>query len=516
MTTRFLPKILFFTLIAVIVWISFGQCNQGRLSEAFAMIDGGLRDGLNLQDSANAQLRIYMNSEAEVYRSPKSDRLMAGLQEVELKQNQYYQLLDSIRLQLLLAAQLRPEKPLAKQTFQADNEGVSQVLLTGQPNGLMCIAERSRELRTVMLTLTDNDPAFVAAMPLDFTASLDGKFAIGSYGGNLGSLPLAGVLAILSKLKVDVSCSFTAILYYCAKKIGGSETGGYDIFQPKVSARSNYVILGDRYKSDIFLSAYPYEVKIINLAVNGMTMPINEEIAHYELKPTKPGQHSYLVDIMGVKIRKNKRGFYRDTFQVKKEFSYFVAAPMVSLVRPDSLNYLYAGIDNPITITAWNGESIQDMKVSATNATLRKESDGHYTLHPNSVQIVTLTVNGKGRAFRYSVRPLPDPVLGLTGEIPQSSMSSEHLASQTALTARFPEGFGIQANCPILRFHLTRFRPREDPEEVDNTGGRFNKEVQDLVKTALPGDRFLLEDIQVDCPGDTQPRSLEALSLRIR
>jgi hypothetical protein len=170
------------------------------------------------------------------------------------------------------------------------------------------------------------------------------------------------------------------------------------------------------------------------------------------------------------------------------------------------------GIENPVSYYAGDGQSHAVLR--AKNAALKSIGAGHYTLLPSTLQPVEITA-GSIANFSFPVRPIPNPA-PLFANQSSGSIPQNLIVSQTALATRFPEHFDLEASCQILGFQLSRFRAREDSEEAENDGPNFNQQVLALLHSSLPGDRLLFENIQVKCSGDTKPRQIEHLSVRVK
>ena len=94
--------------------------------------------------------------------------------------------------------------------------------------------------------------------------------------------------------------------------------------------------------------------------------------------------------------------------------SYTVIEPMAT-VSATLMNVLYAGIDNPLSISV-PGVAMTDISASMTNGTLTRSGDS-WVARPSAVgqdAVVTVTANMDGRpvtmaATKFRVRKLPDP-----------------------------------------------------------------------------------------------------------
>ncbi len=505
-------KTAFWLLTIFAVWCSLGQCGQGRVSEAFSSTDSGLQSARKTIEKDFPAHIEYLQSIVSVYPDPKQRQQMEELVQVQKALVRYNQYMDNVRTRLLTDARLPEEPQMDAAYWKANSPMAQQILLQGQPNLLQQIAEKTDQLRASMLALVDNDARVLASLPSVFKATADGNYQLRGISGSFRALPLSGALAIFSALQLDASLSMQEIIYYGYDQFGYHPLCVLEHFQPRVLTASPYIMEGERYAADIIFS-HDSQAEVLKIAVNGNYLPVENGIAHYETTTGGSGLKSFTAYIMASVVRENKHGLYRDTFRLKKEFYYHVGRREVFIHHPDSLYYFYAGVENPMSVSA-SAYSCNDPKVTATGGRLKNVGGGHFSVLPNSLQAVSILV--QDRTFRYSVRPLPDPTPTFAGFNSGSNIQTELLVDETYLATHFPQDFDFAATCTIKDFHLIRFRPREDPAEADNTGADFNQEVLELVRTARSGDRLLFEEIRVQCPGDQRARTISALSLRVR
>jgi hypothetical protein len=237
--------------------------------------------------------------------------------------------------------------------------------------------------------------------------------------------------------------------------------------------------------------------------------------ARITLPANTPGLHQYRVTISGNLIGHSFKKYYHDTFQLTKNFAYRVTAALPCITRPASVSYLFAYTGNPVTVTAWDGERADPVRLSDSDASIKNLNKNSYDIIPHTLKPVTLAV-GPFSTFTFAVRSLPDPIVEIGGYSASSYIKRDVLAQIRALHARFPEDFDFQVDSKVLGFHLTRFRQREDPEEVENQGSTFNEAVRHLLKTAQPGDRLVFDEVRVQCGEEPAPRTIGVLSLRVQ
>ena len=78
------------------------------------------------------------------------------------------------------------------------------------------------------------------------------------------------------------------------------------------------------------------------------------------------------------------------------------------------------------------------------------------------------------------------------------------------------DGFDFDARCNIGSFVLVRVAKRQDPEFAPNRGPRMEGQAAALQAKAVPGDKFLFQEIKCKCPGDPAERNLGQLVFDIQ
>ena len=74
----------------------------------------------------------------------------------------------------------------------------------------------------------------------------------------------------------------------------------------------------------------------------------------------------------------------------------------------------------------------------------------------------------------------------------------------------------FDARCNIGSFVLVRVAKRQDPEFAPNRGPRMEGQAAALQAKAVPGDKFLFQEIKCKCPGDPAERNLGQLVFDIQ
>jgi hypothetical protein len=186
-------------------------------------------------------------------------------------------------------------------------------------------------------------------------------------------------------------------------------------------------------------------------------------------------------------------------------------------IAADKMNVFYIGVDNPITVAA-SGVSSKNISVTATDATIKKVDEGHYSVACNKPGKVGVTVTnkstGKTKTVDFRVKRIPDPVVKLGNRV-SCMMQSGVFGAQVGLVAAL-DNFDMDFRCNIQSYTLYYVRKRSDPVEMQGSGGRFTGMVRNAILRAKPGDQYTFTNVKVRCPGDVTGRIVNSLSFNIR
>ncbi|MCO6459878.1 MAG: gliding motility protein GldM [Saprospiraceae bacterium] len=327
---------------------------------------------------------------------------------------------------------------------------------------------------------------------------------------NFSHMPLGAALPILNKLKNDAKSSEAAVLNYLMNKIGATTDLVFDKFQVVSASKKSYVVLGEKFETDIFLSSSSSNIKGMSVTVNGASVPNVDGVAKYSVTATAPGIKKYNAKISLTNPVTKKVETYSG------DFEYEVGLRSAT-VSPDKMNVFYVGVDNPITVAA-AGVSSNDLKVSVTNGTARNTGRGKYDIRvsdPGATCTVTLSGGGlTASSFPFRIKRIPSPVAYIANKL-GGALGNGQFAAQRGIEPRL-EGFEFDARCEIQGFVMTYVARRQDPVIVTNPGGTFGGKVKELISRAKPGDMYIFDNVKAKCPGDNAGRNINSLSFNIR
>jgi len=328
-----------------------------------------------------------------------------------------------------------------------------------------------------------------------------------------GHMPLGATMPIFSKFKNDIKAAEAELLNYLAGKVGvGGQTVVLDKYTVVSAPKKSYIIKGEKFETDVFLSASAGSDSQtgLSISVNGQSLrPDKDGVAKFSQTASSVGIKKYNAAItITDPVTEEKQTF-------RKEFEYEVGERSVA-ISATKMNVFYIGVDNPVEISA-AGVNSTEVKVSMEGGTIKRNSDGTYTVtakKPSKNAKVNVAAPGMNASKVFRIKRIPNPVPKLSAKR-GGVISSGEFKSQQGVFADL-ENFDFDTRCNIKGYRLVRVAPRSDAEPAPNPGAKFSGKALSLVQKAKPGDRYFFEDIKCDCPGDVASRDLGTMSFIIR
>ena len=206
---------------------------------------------------------------------------------------------------------------------------------------------------------------------------------------------------------------------------------------------------------------------------------------------------------------------------------YTVIAPpntsTSATVAADLMNVLYAGFDNPVSVSA-TGVSADKFSLSMTGGTLTSKGGGHYIARPSAVgQPVTFTVTGTvdGKTvqvgtFTFKVRKLPDPTAFIV--VGNDRFKGGRLAKASAVAApsigaAIDDGL-LDIPFRVQSFETVFFDRMGNARPEPSSGAHFTENQRGLMRDLRRGGRFYIRGVVCVGPDGitrTLPQALEVI-----
>lgn len=317
--------------------------------------------------------------------------------------------------------------------------------------------------------------------------------------------PLTAAMSILSMIQSDVKNAESDVV----KKIFGKMDQALvnlDQFNAVAVAPTSYVIQGQPYTAEVFLTAYDSRSNP-TITVNGQRLQVKDGKGSYTATPGE-GMHTWSATV-SVQKADGSIGTYKTPEQ-----KFQVARPS-AVVSPTKMNVFYIGVPNPVSISA-PGIPKENLRVSMNGGSI-SGSNGNYTVSVSSAGTAKVTVsadiNGKVQSIGTSdfrVKRIPDPVAKFAG-VNGGKLSSVVIKNQDRVFAKL-DNFDFDAEFRVTRFSLTIQKPRADAISLQATGNTLSAQMKTAMSSVTPGTIVIFDNIMAVGP-DGSTRSLNGMVL---
>ncbi len=328
-------------------------------------------------------------------------------------------------------------------------------------------------------------------------------------------VPLAGAVAILSKMQSDVKATEAELTSFMFSQIGATAFEVKD-FIPIVKARKTSVPVGEKFHAEIFLSAQVATSTPPKIIVGDKEIPVERGgIGIFEEVPNAPGTRRHPITIELVNPRTGEKKVYKDTL----EYDVFKAPAIISA---DAMKVLYIGLDNPISVSV-PGYKPSEVSASISNGTLIGRN-GKYIAkvkrgRKSVISAYVRTAEGKQKFVgkeEFKVKPVPKPTAYL-GSKASGEISRGELKTVRFVVARMGQGFAFEG----IKFRVTKYKliyqPRRGPAQFFNVQGpSIPPQAQALFRNAKRGDMVIVTNIYARSKGIGEVRLDNGVTLTVK
>lgn len=323
--------------------------------------------------------------------------------------------------------------------------------------------------------------------------------------------PAVAVIALLTKMQNDVKNAEADIINALYRRIDVTSYK-FDTLSARVVANSNYVLLGEEYRAEVFLAAFSSttnptvtlgEVDSINNIIKGpkdtTSVKVNRGVGIYTTSPSSEGTIQW-GGLIGMKdpADPSRTNYY----PFKSEFK---AARPAIVVSPDKMNVFYIGLDNPVSISV-PGMAPSDLQPSVGGAGSISGSNGKYIVRVTGGKEVTVNVSARtktgvksmGPGLPFRVKPVPNPVPEFMGKRGTEIIKQVELKGASSVFARL-DNFEFDLKFPVVSFSVSMNVNGVEVEESTNGSALSDKQKQ-LFAKAKKGAKVYIERVKVKKP----------------
>lgn len=316
------------------------------------------------------------------------------------------------------------------------------------------------------------------------------------------NVPLTAAVTLMSKLQNDVKNAEADVINYLYKSIDAQDFK-FDQLNAVVVAPTSYVLQGQPYEADVFLTASS-STQSPDIYVGGTKLRMEDGKGKYTVSTSREGMFTW-GGVIKVKAPDGTIKEYKT-----EEQTYQVAKP-TAVVSADKMNVLYIGVDNPLSVSA-PGIPKEKLRASITGGGSLSGSNGKYIARVTAPGKATITVSGeiqKGQykplgSMEYRVKRVPDPVAKVAG-MASGSLAASVLKAQRGVFAVL-DNFDFDLKFTVTKFTLTVIRARQDPVQLKADGPALSQEMINALGGVSSKDKVFFDDIYAKGPDGTNRR----------
>ena len=316
------------------------------------------------------------------------------------------------------------------------------------------------------------------------------------------SMPTAAAVTLLTKLQSDVRYAEGEVLHGLASNIGVKDIHVNEL-NAYVIPSSQTVVQGGKFSAQILMAAVDTTNRP-TIYIGGHKIQSDRGV--YETVCSRTGDFTLAgyIEMMNAQGELVRRNF---------EQKYTVVAPSAT-VSADLMNVLYAGYDNPMSVSV-PGVSSSQLQVSMSGGSLSAKGEGKFIARPTQVgsdAVITVAAKTEGRVqemgkFTFRVRKLPDPTAyiaytdekGVEERFKGGKISKQVLLNANVLGAAVDDGL---LNIPfrVTGFETVTYDRMGNQFPVVSESSAFNERQKNTFRGLSRGKRFFISKIKAIGP----------------
>lgn len=467
----------------------------------FTLVEDGLkRTNSNVSDRNAA---LYMQLEEFTRQNPQKGKpWLDKAADVRRQTLSLYKYIDSLKLAIVRDADGVDGK--VDNILNQDNLEASSKVMVTYGNGAKLERRLAAYRKYIAAYIADpkKQAAIQKALATEPVLQKGSMIKVPWVSGMFENMPVVASVTLLSKLQNDLLFAEGEALQTLVASVdaGDVRVNKLDAF---VIPNSKLVMRGGKYSADIVLAAVDTTQRPA-IFVNGRQLPANTRTYEFMAGQTGTFTYSGYLDVTRGDGTTSRYPFQSD---------YTVIEPTAT-VSAMMMNVLYAGINNPISISV-PGVAQNAVSATMTNGSLTRSGD-HWNAHPTRVGaecVITVTATLEGRSQTVStstfrVRKLPDPTAYIAYK--DSKGNENHykgskpfakslLLAANGLDAAIDDDL-LNVHYSVVDFETIVFDSMGNAMPEKSAGSRFSERQKTSFRRLSRGKRFYITRIRAKGP----------------
>ena len=414
-----------------------------------------------------------------------------------------YAMIDSLKLAIVQMADGKDGDP--NDIRNRENlEAVNQIMLRAKYGGGERLRTSIEQYRQRLMSYVPATDAHVIANYLSTDIPEGTNPVITDWETAMfENIPVAAAVTILAKIQGDVLNAEGEAISSLMQSVDRGDV--------RVNQLSAFVIPTSRN----VMRGQKYEAQIVMAAVDTTQTPqiyIGDELYDTE----KNGYYSVVASREGTQ---NIHGYLEvakpdgSKEQLPFETSYFVSEPLAT-VSNTMMNVMYAGVDNPVSISV-PGVAASQISASMSNGTLTRSGNG-WVAKPKEVDkdaVISVSANQGGRTTQVSqmafrVRRLPDPTPYMIIKDAQgntkhyrggSKISKKQLLESSGVFAAIDDGL-LNVEFQVKSFRIIIFDSMGNAIREESKSGNWSDRQKTVLNRLSAGKTFFITQVHAVGP----------------
>lgn len=468
-------------------------------------------------NSSRENASIYDNFEQQMQKNPaKVKAWFAKATEVKEMSDSLYNFAQELKVAIVREAD--GEDGNVYDIKHKDNlEAASTVMLapvTGKGKKLYDAINSFRERILTMVT----DPEQKKIIASNLTTKLPKRTRLTGKNWQeymFENMPVAAAVTLLSKLQSDIRYAEGEVLHTLVSNI--------DLKDVRVNKLEAFVVPekttlypGERFMANIIMAAVD-TTQQPEIYVNGAR--VNSRDGRYSFTAGGVGEHQFSGYLL---VRNAKGDVLRRNFLQKYNV---IPVPSTATVAADLMNVLYAGYNNPISVSV-PGIPENAVSMSMSGGRLISKGKGRYVAVPSAVGHdvtfrITARDGGKTRSFppfTFRVRKLPDPTAYIAvgddrfkgGVLSKSALMGAH-----SISAAIDDGI-LDIQFRVLSFSTVFYDNMGNAIQLASAGASFTERQREQFRQLSRNRRFYVTQVKAVGPDGITRTLLGAMEVIVR
>lgn len=511
------PRQKMINLMYVVLMAMLALNISNEVLNGFTIVEEGLTRTTKSSTSRNAA--IYNEFRLEAQKDPKVRRNFKFATELKERSDSLYNFVDRLKWEILHEAD-GEDADMSNIINKDDLESSSHVMLapvTGQGQKLY---DAINSYRDRILSMINKDD--IRQLVRD-NLNTEIPQASKTLGKNwqeclFESMPVAAAITLLTKLQSDIRYAEGETLHCLAEEVGivipdaAPTVAMVNNFTAFVIPNAQTVTRGSKFSAKIVMAAIDStqqpKVFVGGSQINGNT---------YERVCTSSGDFtlSGFIEMLSEDGQPIRRNFTQ---------KYTVVDPTAT-VSADLMNVLYAGYDNPMSVSV-PGVPLNNVSMTMAGGSLSAKGQGKYIARPakpGSDVTFTVTANMNGTTqqmgqFTFKVRKLPDPTAYITigdDRFKGGGLTKAQLMGISQLSAAIDDGL-LDIPFKVLSFEAVFFDQMGNAIPQKSEGASFSEKQKSLFRSLSRGKRFYISRVVAIGPDGIQRTLPQAMEIIVK